>query len=204
MQSWPAPIGGSLSNESPAVNHLILAVILLLILVGIAGISSRKLGRGKKPRYVPGSWNDGQNNQLTTVTNASFSAQSIMNKGEYSVFALTEKFVKAYLPGHRVFAQTSLGEILKSPDRNAFLAINSKRVDILIVNPFGVGILAIEYQGDGHYQQNAPMRDAVKKEALRKAGIPTVEINANDLKPAIETKIQMALLPHLPQHTQTI
>ncbi|MEE3504353.1 hypothetical protein [Acidiphilium acidophilum] len=31
-----------------------------------------------------------------------------------------------------------------------------------------------------------------------------VEINANDLKTAIETKIQMALLPHLPQHTQTI
>ncbi|MEE3503981.1 DUF2726 domain-containing protein [Acidiphilium acidophilum] len=125
-----------------------------------------------------------------------------MNKGEYSVFSLTEKFVKANLPGYRVFAQTSLGEVLRSPDRNAFLAINSKRVDILIVNAVGVSILAIEYQGDGHYQNNAPMRDAVKKEALRKAGVPTVEINANDMRPAIETKIQMALMPHIANNAE--
>ncbi len=104
--------------------------------------------------------------------------------------------------GGVVCTQTSLDEVLRSPDRNAFRAINSKRVDIIIVDVVSVSILAIEYQGDGHYQNNAPMRDAVKKEALRKPGVPTVEINANDMKPAIETKIQMALMPRIANHAE--
>jgi hypothetical protein len=188
--------------KAPPVNHLIAALIVLIIMAVIATSVSQKLDRKKKGRYYPGTLNNEQSNQLSLVTNASFSTQPIMNKGEYSVFSLTEKFVKANLPGYRVFAQTSLGEVLRSPDRNAFLAINSKRVDILIVNAVGVSILAIEYQGDGHYQNNAPMRDAVKKEALRKAGVPTVEINANDMRPAIETKIQMALMPHMANNAE--
>jgi len=67
-------------------------------------------------------------------------------------------------------AQVSLGEVLSSPDARAYSAINSKRVDLLIVSRSGDPIAAIEYQGHGHYQGTAAARDAVKKEALRKAG----------------------------------
>ena len=35
---------------------------------------------------------------------------------------------------------------------------------------------AIEYQGHGHYQGTAAARDAVKKEALRKAGVRYIEV----------------------------
>ena len=34
----------------------------------------------------------------------------------------------------------------------------------------------MEYQGGGHYQSTAAARDAVKKEALRRAGVPTIEV----------------------------
>ena len=76
----------------------------------------------------------------------------------------------------RVMAQVSLGEVLSSPNARAYSAINSKRVDLLIVSRSGDPILAIEYQGHGHYQGTAAARDAVKKEALRKAGVQYIEV----------------------------
>jgi Protein of unknown function (DUF2726) len=54
--------------------------------------------------------------------------------------------------------------------------INSKRVDLLIVSRRGEPIVAIEYQGHGHYQGTAAARDAVKKEALRKAGVRYIAV----------------------------
>ena len=73
-------------------------------------------------------------------------------------------------------AQVSLGEVLSSPDARAYSAINSKRVDLLIVSRNGDPIAAIEYQGHGHYQGTAAARDAVKKEALRKAGVGYIAV----------------------------
>jgi hypothetical protein len=73
-------------------------------------------------------------------------------------------------------AQVSLGEVLSSPDARAYSAINSKRVDMLIVSRRGDPIAVIEYQGHGHYQGTAAARDAVKKEALRRAGVRHIEV----------------------------
>ena len=41
-------------------------------------------------------------------------------------------------------------------------------------------MLAVEYQGGAHYQGTAAIRDAVKKEALNKAGIGYAEVYASD------------------------
>ena len=43
---------------------------------------------------------------------------------------------------------------------------------------------AIEYQGAGHHQGTAAARDAVKKEALRRAGIGYHEVVAGSTTPA--------------------
>ncbi|HJQ78301.1 MAG TPA: DUF2726 domain-containing protein [Lacipirellulaceae bacterium] len=99
----------------------------------------------------------------------------------------------------RVFAQTSLGEILKSSNEDAFRSINSKRVDILVVDRGGWPFLAVEYQGDGHYQGTAAARDAVKKEALRKAGVRYMEFCAQDT----EDQIKSRLREHLTSNTAT-
>jgi hypothetical protein len=73
-------------------------------------------------------------------------------------------------------AQVSLGEVLSSSDARAYSAINSKRVDLLIVSRNGDPIAAIECQGHGHYQGTAAARDAVKREALRKADVRYIEV----------------------------
>ncbi|MGH6715444.1 MAG: DUF2726 domain-containing protein [Bradyrhizobium sp.] len=92
--------------------------------------------------------------------------------------------------GYRVFAQTCLGEILRSSNDDAFRSINSKRVDILVVDKGGWPFLAIEYQGHSHYQGTAAARDAIKKEALRKAGVRYLEFSATDTEGQIRASLR--------------
>src|SRR3546814_18179275 len=108
--------------------------------------------------------------QLNHVMGASFRKRRILNKTEARVFFAVEKALEQTDTGWRVMAQVNLGEILESDDKHAFMAINSKRVDVLVIGTNGEPIDAIDYPGGGHYQANAATRDDVKKEALRKAG----------------------------------
>lgn len=132
-------------------------------------------------------------NQLKWVRSAGFSAKPVLNKSEYQVFLHIEKMVAQRYPGCRLFAQISLGEILGSDDQQAFKAINSKRVDMLIMSKDGQPAVAIEYQGTGHYQGDAEIRDAIKREALERARIPLVEIFPKDNSEAIQSKVAKAM-----------
>lgn len=129
---------------------------------------------------------------LDIVTETAFFPRKLMNVGEYKVFRTVEDILKQNPSGCRVMAQVSLGEIL-SCDSDVYWTINSKRVDMLVIDPWGMPALAIEIQGRGHYQGNAPMRDAVKKEALRKAGVKWLEILSDDADAAVRMKIELAL-----------
>ena len=54
---------------------------------------------------------------------------------------------------------------------------------------------AIEYQGTGHHQGTAAARDAVKKEALRKAGIGYHEVVAGHTTPGELRALVEKLVP---------
>ena len=86
-------------------------------------------------------------------------------------------------PKWQVMAQVSLGEILRSNDADAYRCINSKRVDLLLVDADCQPRHAVEYQGMAHHQGTAAARDAVKKEALRRAGIGYHEVVAGHTTP---------------------
>lgn len=118
--------------------------------------------------------------QLRCVTGAAFTKRRLLNRQEARLLAVVERSVAAEALPWRVMAQVALGEILSSPDERAYRAINSKRVDILIVKRDGEPVAALEYQGAGHHQANAAVRDAVKKEALRRAGIFYAEVVPGD------------------------
>ena len=84
-------------------------------------------------------------------------------------------------PGWRAMGQVSLGESLASTDKDAYFAVNSKRVDLLIVDAECQPLHAVEFQGKGHHMgENTAARDAVKREALRRAGIGYVEVVSGD------------------------
>ncbi len=118
--------------------------------------------------------------QLRIVMAASYSKQRILNKTEARVFAAIEDALQKAQVGWRLMAQVNLGEMLRSDDPRAFAAINSKRVDMLVVSAGHQPIAAIEYQGGGHHQGTSAARDAVKKEALRKAGVSYYEVTPAD------------------------
>ena len=86
---------------------------------------------------------------------------------------------RLYARGYRVFSQVSLGEILGSDDKQAYLAINSKRADFVIIDWSGQPIAVVEYHGSGHFQGDAVVRDAVKREACASAGIAFIELTAS-------------------------
>lgn len=119
--------------------------------------------------------------QLRTVMRASFRPRPLLNKPERRLLTVLDKALEEESPGWRAMGQVSLGEILWSDDKAAFWAINAKRVDILIVDGDCKPLHAVEFQGEGHHKSNeTAARDAVKKEALRRAGIGFVEVVTGD------------------------
>ncbi|TYC86218.1 DUF2726 domain-containing protein [Novosphingobium sp. BW1] len=119
--------------------------------------------------------------QLDIVMDADFSAQPLLNRPERRLMSVLDTCVREGAPDWRVMAQVSMGEIVRSDDQDAYFAVNSKRVDLLIVNDAYEPLHAIEFQGTGHHLgRDAAARDAVKREALRKAGIGYVEVASGD------------------------
>lgn len=122
--------------------------------------------------------------QLRIVMASDFTIQPLLNKGEARVFRELDRMVITCNAGWHVMAQVSLGEILRSKDADAYSCINSKRVDLLLVDERCRPRHVIEYQGRAHHQGNAAARDAVKKEALRRAGIGYHEVVAGHTTPS--------------------
>ena len=137
--------------------------------------------------------------QLAKVMRASFHAKRLMSASEARLFMAVERELKARSLPWRVMAQVSLGEVVRSSDPEAFRAVNSKRVDLLVIAHDGRPLAAIEFQGSGHHQSAAAARDAVKREALRRAGIAFIEISethgAQDLSREIE-RLAISAAPH--------
>ncbi|MGJ0576944.1 DUF2726 domain-containing protein [Xenorhabdus bovienii] len=156
---------------------------LLFILFAVALIIFKYLSN--KPRRKPTQQSQSSEStqsiaekQLISVVNNTFKKRTIMNKSEYYLFCKLEKFLNLNHPSFRIFPQVSLGEIIGSDSKKAYLSINSKRVDFAIIDQKGEPFAVVEYQGSGHYQGNAAVRDTIKKEACNKAGIRYFEIPA--------------------------
>lgn len=187
------------------------AVLVVMLAFLTIGHGPRRTGSAYRGSYRGGyskirPWPDVSDvsQQLHFVMNSTFKKQKLLNQSEYRVFKVVEEDVAAMRRGHRVFAQTCLGEILTSPDSNAFRSINSKRVDMLIVDWTGIPVVAIEYQGAGHYQGTAAARDAVKKEALRKAGVHYIEVVESDSSESIKSRLRHLLgIEPGPPHDQS-
>lgn len=130
---------------------------------------------------TPASTTDTAADQLKRVMTASFKARPLLNKPERRLLSVIDQALAEHSPGWRAMGQVSLGEILWSDDKNAFWTINAKRVDLLIVDAEFKPIHAVEFQGNGHHiSDEAAARDAVKKEALRRAGIGYAEVISGD------------------------
>lgn len=129
--------------------------------------------------------------QLRTVMNAEFKPRPLLNKPERRLLSCIDRVLSEESPGWRAMGQVSLGEILYSHDKEAFWAINAKRVDLLIIDPDCRPLHAVEFQGTGHHgSPETAARDAVKREALRRAGIGYVEVMSGDTPLEVREKVR--------------
>jgi hypothetical protein len=203
----PPELGPALAIVAPIVLLLALGAWLA---ISVQRVASRLRARAWRKRHYPYDYNSAQYrsatedtraldaaDQLRIVMSADFAARPLLNQSEARVFEELCQVVMRCKPGWRVMAQVSLGEVLRSRDAEAFSCVNSKRVDMLLIDEDCRPRHAIEYHGEGHYQGTAAARDAVKKEALRRAGIGYHEVVAGKTTPAelrtfIETLISQA------------
>jgi len=129
--------------------------------------------------------------QLRLVMQADFTPRVLLNAKERRVLACLDRVLADEAPSWRAMGQVSLGEMIASKDEKAYFAVNSKRVDLLIVDAECRPLFAIEYQGTGHHLgQTAVARDAVKMEALRKAGIGYETIRPGDTPAELRTLVR--------------
>lgn len=173
-------------TASPEFILVLLALGVALVFLGLGSQGTRRWSyrgpRGSRRAYradalrAPSSRIPDAADQLRAVENAQYGKQPLLRFQESKVFAAAEAAVREAGMPWRVFAQVSLREVLTCPDRDGFNAINAKRVDLLIADASFTPLAAIEYQGSGHHLGKAAARDAVKKEALRKAGIAYIEV----------------------------
>lgn len=139
--------------------------------------------------------------QMEFISKVDFEARPLLNRPEYRILRILEAVAQDTPGGLRVMAQTSLGEVLTPQPASgsqeardlAFRSINSKRLDFLMIDAYGMPVLAVEYQGHGHFRDTTFMRDAVKREALRKAGIRLLEVPAEFDAEELEREVRKAL-----------
>ena len=184
--------------NSPLVFLAAFAVALWVLkeLLGSKKTPRRKGYYGKpKKRSKPDDRNALAAEQLQKVMAADFKPRSLLNRAEATVFKALDEAVIARNPTWQVMAQVSLGEFITSPDKSAFFSVNSKRVDFALMDDKCFVQHAVEYQGKGHHQGSAAARDAVKKEALRRAGIGYHEIVAGHTTPSELRALVEKLVP---------
>lgn len=130
--------------------------------------------------------------QLRLVADARFAAKRLLSDNGVEVLAVLETMIAELGRDWRVMAGVKLDEIIASADRAANAVIGDQRVDMLIVSADQMPIAAVEYQSLGQIREDAAVHDAVKKEALRRAGIAYFEVRANE--PLDALRIQVARL----------
>lgn len=134
--------------------------------------------------------------------NTNFEAVRLLNKQEVKVYeALVENIQIQSNNQYKVFAQVSLGEILRNYDRSSFNRINQKRVDFCIVNSDYIPIAAIEYHGGGHFRGNYQERDEIKQQAVEYAGLVYHAIFEHHLD-NIQEHIHTVIMPLLSNQKQ--
>ena len=115
--------------------------------------------------------------ELETIRNTRFYKQDLLNKSERKLYWKLLKSKKSYF----VFAQISLGEILRNDNKYHYKTIMCKRADFCVTDKNFNPIAVIEYNGKGHYSDTSNLRDSIKQTATQNAGLLFVAITPNDI-----------------------
>lgn len=166
--------------------------LVVLALMFVAALKKR-LGRAGA-RHATG---------VTLLAVTPLEISPLLNRSEGGLFGDILCVLSEVRGGHRLFAQVSLGEIVRVPaggthrsDRQSvFNMINAKRLDFLVVDREWNPVVALEYHGKGHFRGDALKRDAIKRAACAAAGLPLVEVESGGLTDGQRLDLRRILRP---------
>ena len=118
--------------------------------------------------------------QLRVVTDARFTSQRLLAENIQRVLEALEIIIAELGQDWRVMPQVHLTEFIGSPDKASEAAVRDHRIDLLIVSAQQMPVAAVEYQALGQIHDDAAINDAVKREALRRADVPYIEVRTAD------------------------
>ena len=125
---------------------------------------------------------------LERVQTAPMALKPLFNPSELKTFAAVRCEVHALDPQYRVFGQVALPEIIAAGSRydrgGAYIAIEGRRIDILVTDRLCAPVLAIEHDGPHHATPKGQARDRIKDEALTRVGLPLLRL-AHDTTPGV-------------------
>lgn len=161
---------------------LILLALFYLLIIGLIRMYRRGGGRGRAGAGKANPILQRAREHLEAMRGASFRAKPLGNNLEKTAYQTALGIVQKRGQGEHVLLQVSLGEILQSKDRRAYWAVNSKRVDLLVIDRELRPLVVIEIDGSGHglSREIARINDKIKDTALRAADIPLIRIPAPD------------------------
>jgi hypothetical protein len=140
--------------------------------------------------------------RLQTVAAMGFRVRPLMNRSQERLMPILERLTYTRGNGHRLVARAALTELVQpvaahgvSPDRlaRATRALQCQRLDFALLDGAGVLVAAIELRTPRLPGQNDEIGQALRREVLRKAGVPLHRIAAH----ATEAEVAAILLPHL-------
>lgn len=170
-------------------------LLLAILLVVVYHLYSKHKKREAK-RYFESKNVNNPENQLRFVSEADFYKKKLMNREEYRVFFTIKEFLLKERNRYSVHPQVNLGEFIGTKHSEAFRSINSKRVDMLVIDKNGIPVVAVEYHGAGrwkHDEYSSAARDIVKKQTFRRAGICYLEVEPGDTGDDIRQRMRTIL-----------
>jgi hypothetical protein len=151
----------------------------------------RLTGPGARPAGFVDSAAD-----LRLVSDAGFASKPLLSGREADVLGFVETAAAEAGQGWRVVPQVRLVDIIASSDVEANAVIGDHRLDMLIVSASHLPVAALDYQPLGQLKDDSALRDAIKREALRRADVPFIEIRANEPLDGIKAQIlRLAAVP---------
>ncbi|MBC7521691.1 MAG: DUF2726 domain-containing protein [Sandarakinorhabdus sp.] len=117
---------------------------------------------------------------LRDVSDARFSPKRLLSDNEAIVLTEVETIIAGIGQAWRVLAQVSLDHIVESTSAEAGAAIDGQQAALVVITGDRTPIAVIEYQPLGQVRNEDAIRDAVKREALRRASVAYIEVRASD------------------------
>lgn len=118
--------------------------------------------------------------RLRHVSDARFLVKRLMTDNEAIVLSEIESIIDEIAEPWRVLAQVGLAQVIGSVSAEASASIDGQVAAMVIVTADRTPIAVVEYQSLGQVRGDDVMRDAIKREALRRAGIAFIEVRASD------------------------